>query len=558
MSAADEKRRIQLLLIEDNEDDVVIFKDILSGVNSCTFTVQAADSLKKGREILNRDPADLVFCDLSLPDNHDISGIQKLQADYPHIPIVILTASRDEKKAFRAIRFGAEDYLCKSSITTDLIERSILFAIERKKIIVELNQANAKLQGMVGQDPLTGVLNRRGLQDVLEMASLQMQRSNMPVYALLLDFDDFKKINDQHSFRIGDLVLVEICQRIREVVRNSDYVARIGGDEFLILLMDTREAEGQLVADKIRMKIAQLIFMTDLDNEVKATVSIGGSPLEEDVRLFDQFLQKLHKALKTSKELGKNTATHWQKQGASYAENRASKQQEMSDQIFEAGRLYVVKQEVYDLQTRQIVGYELLSRMDSIDLGMPDDFFVFARQVNLLTGVDIRCFRECLKAISRLPANPGHVHLNLFPSTLLEVGWRGILKECQAVDLGVLCLELSEQQIIGNPMTLAPDIQQLQSHGVRIAIDDVGFGRTSLESLVVLRPDLVKIDKSCVIGIAKSELKKNNFERLLRIVEACVPHYVIEGIESEEELAFVLRSGCRYGQGYLFSKPVRF
>lgn len=557
MTAADEKRKIQLLLIEDNEDDVVIFKDILAGVTSCTFTVQAADSLRRGREILSSDPADLVFCDLSLPDNHDISGIQKLQADYPHIPIVILTANKDEKKAFRAIRFGAEDYLCKNSITTDLIERSILFAIERKKIIVELNQANAKLQGMVGQDPLTGVLNRRGLQDVLEMASLQMQRSNMPVYALLLDFDDFKKINDQHSFRIGDLVLVEICQRIREVVRNSDYVARIGGDEFLILLMDTREAEGQLVADKIRMKIAQLIFMTDLDKEVKATVSIGGSPLEEDVRLFDQFLQKLHRALKTSKELGKNTATHWQKKG-SYAENRASKQQELSEQIFETGRLYVVQQAVYDLKTRQIAGYELLSRMDSIDLSMPDDFFVFARQVNLLTGVDIRCFRECLKAISRLPGNPGHVHLNLFPSTLLEVGWRGILKECQAVDLSLLCLELSEQQIIGNPMTLAPDIQQLQSHGIRIAIDDVGFGRTSLESLVVLRPDLVKIDKSCVIGIGKSELKKNNFERLLRIVEACVPHYVIEGIETEEELAFVLRSGCTYGQGYLFAKPERF
>ena len=128
---------------------------------------------------------------------------------------------------------------------------------------------------MTIHDPLTGVLNRRGLQDVLSKTFAMVQRMGISVQVLLLDLDNFKQINDRHGHGVGDAILVAVTEKIRQTIRQTDYMARVGGDEFMVLLLDSREGDAIKVADKIRMAIVQTSVRGSLDENVTITCSIG-------------------------------------------------------------------------------------------------------------------------------------------------------------------------------------------------------------------------------------------------------------------------------------------
>ena len=167
-----------------------------------------------------------------------------------------------------------------------------------------------KLQAMTIHDPLTGGLNRRGLQDVLSKTFAVSQRMDISVQVLLLDLDNFKQINDRHGHGVGDAILVDVTQKIRQTVRQTDYMARVGGDEFMVLLLDSREGDAVKVADKIRMAVAQSSAGASTGEIVKTTCSIGIVPLGDKPVSIDELLQKLHLSLHLSKSEGKNRITY--------------------------------------------------------------------------------------------------------------------------------------------------------------------------------------------------------------------------------------------------------
>jgi diguanylate cyclase (GGDEF)-like protein len=180
-----------------------------------------------------------------------------------------------------------------------IIVGSVLFA---EAIVVPIQ----KLQAMTIHDPLTGVLNRRGLQDMLSKTFAIVQRMGISVHVLLLDMDNFKQINDRYGHGVGDAMIVAVAEKIRQTVRQTDYIARVGGDEFMVLLLDSREADAVKVADKIRMAIAQTTTRVSSGDNVQTTCSIGVVPLEDRPVSIDTLLQKLHLSLHLSKSEGKN------------------------------------------------------------------------------------------------------------------------------------------------------------------------------------------------------------------------------------------------------------
>jgi len=547
-------KTIKILLIEDDEIDAGILKKFLTDTGKLDYEIEWASHLEQAEQILGKFKPDAILLDLTLPDGSGITAIERVQSWESDLSLIILTGQNNDELAAAAIRAGVQDYLIKGQYNGEILRRSIRYALERNRIRIELDHANAALKDMVGKDPLTGLLNRRGFREVLAAAVAEKKRLGIHSHVLLLDFDDFKSVNDQFGHGIGDIALTTVAKTIKKTVRETDPVARIGGDEFIVLLSETREAEAVVVAEKIRLAVAKENIVVESGNRISLTVSIGMAPLQVDTLSIDALLQGLHSCLRTSKLEGKNRVTFEKKDSGA----PAADQDELSrlrDVLTQQKYFQAVAQPLVALQDKSIAGYEMLSRLAYDHFKLPGEFLQFARSQNVLTLVDRICLRACLLAATNLP---GHcqIHVNLYPSTLMEYTAVEIAKDCKFLrSKRKLCLELSEQQIVGDPAYLTSSIQELKKAGILIAIDDLGFGHTSLESLVILEPDIVKIDKSCILGISKQKEKVAQLKRFLKVIQSCEAQAVAEGIETEEDLQILMDLGITYGQGFLLGKP---
>lgn len=411
-----------------------------------------------------------------------------------------------------------------------------------------------KLQAMTIHDPLTGVLNRRGLQDVLLQTFAVSQRMGISVQVLLLDLDDFKKINDSYGHGVGNTILVNVAQQVRQAIRQTDFIARVGGDEFMVLLLDSREGDAVKVADKIRMAIAQASLSVASGDIVQTTCSIGIVPLGDKPVSIDALLQKLHLSLHLSKSEGKNRIAY---QGEHIKIDLIPPDAvaEFKKILISGKKFYTASQPIFDLRSMTKIGYELLSRLDYDGYSTPDTFLLFARNANLLGTVDYACLKTCLNALKNTFVTQ-RIYINMFPSTLAEIPVELLIHDFTAVGKNIrFCLEINEQQILGDPLYLVPSIMRLKRAGILIALDDYGFGNSSIETLVLLEPDIVKIDKKIIKDVSKDARKFNSLKRLLKIIESCRAAVISEGIETAEDFKVLRDMGVKYGQGFFMGKP---
>lgn len=558
-----EIKRIDVLLIEDNPDDVFLIQEILNNTNghNVKYKITCVDRLEKGLSILAKDGIDLVLLDLMLPDTKGIETLTRLYHMSSKTPIVVLTAVQDAGTGKDILSKGAQDYLVKGQLNYAILTRTILHAIERHKIrhehlsmAHELRMANARLEKLVFSDPLTGLINRRGLQDSLSREIQRSSRGREELLALILDLDNFKQINDQLGHAVGDIVLKDIAKSLLRCVRVTDYVSRIGGDEFLILMPDTRFAEGARLAEKIRRTLAESPAPLSMGPIFRITGSFGLLRVSPDTLSIDELLAQTHHVLKHSKQMGKNQISYGSTREE--VENGYTGQVANILQSLRSGEQFrALRQPIFDLKKMKPVGYEFLSRFTGAGLEMPDDFFRVALENNILTTVDSQCLKNCVALGSTLPKQFKQ-HVNLFPSTLIDVPARSLIDIfARASTEAEYCIEISEQQIIGDPTYLSEPVLALKDAGIEIAIDDVGFGRSSLESLILLEPDVVKIDKKWVIGISKNSGAERSIKRLKKLTDVLNSELVAEGIETEEDMKALISLGVKFGQGYFLGRP---
>jgi len=411
-----------------------------------------------------------------------------------------------------------------------------------------------KLQMMTIHDPLTGALNRRGLQDVLLKISAMAQRMGIGIHVLLLDLDDFKQINDRHGHGVGDAMLIAVTNKLRQTVRQTDYIARVGGDEFMVLLLDSREGDAVKVANIIRMAIAQTSVGGDGGEIIKITCSMGIVPLGDQEASIDGLLQKLHLSLQLSKSEGKDRIAY-QGQKVKIDPKESDAAFEIKKILVAGEKFYAASQPIFDLRDMTKVGFELLSRLDFDGFSSPDAFLLFARNADLLGTVDYACMKTCLNAVKDVPV-AGRIYINMFPSTLCEISVERLLQDFASAGKNIdFCLEINEQQILGDPFYLVPCVMGLKKAGILIALDDYGFGHSSIETLVLLEPDIVKIDRKIINGISKDPRKSNSLKRLLKIIESCKASVIAEGVETEEDFDALRKLGVNYAQGFFLGKP---
>jgi diguanylate cyclase (GGDEF)-like protein len=551
---------LRLLIVEDDLSSARSLRELLETSHEPQFAVRHVTSAAAAAEAVRGGDIDVVILDLGLPDATDLEALLRLEASVHEIPVIVLTGRGDDTLADDALHHGAEDYLRKGSVDRGSLIRSIRYAVERHRgvrdlarVKKELENANRTLERLTLVEPLTELLNRRGMQQALSREMQHLARGVASAAVLVIDLDDFKQINDRLGHAAGDVVLKEVGRRLRGCVRAVDYVGRIGGDEFMLLLPDTDPPEVARVAERVRLSIATATIQHSTGT-VTLTASIATMRLTDDMPAVDQLLARADMLLTRAKSEGKNRVV-FQASEFDDTDRRLRAQSDMCTRLSRGQHIVTVKQPIFDLRDDSPIGYEFLSRYSDGAVELPENFFRVCSEKNILTLVDHACLRAGVNAAMQLPPY-ARFHLNIFPTTLLAVPVEHLLDLFpKPLPRETFCLELSEQQIIGDPSYLLPAVQALRAAGMLIAIDDVGFGSSCLESLVLLQPDIVKIDKRCVIGIEGDAARIEQLRRYVGVAQTLGCTTVAEGIETAGELETVRSLGIEYGQGYFWGKP---
>ncbi|RLB57187.1 MAG: hypothetical protein DRI90_18180, partial [Deltaproteobacteria bacterium] len=418
----------------------------------------------------------------------------------------------------------------------------------RVELIRKLADVHLELERMATVDPVTEVLNRRGIQAALSRELEAARRSGGNVTACYVDCDDFRRVNERCGHAVGDLVLRAVAERLNSALRRTDSIGRVGGDEFLMVLPQTRIAEALLVAERARVAVSSQAFGL-AEDLVSVSVSMGVAVLPWDARTLDEVLPLTRLALEQSKRCvgGEGVV------GAT-GDSLAAALEQLTDELVSGEGLRALVQPIVRVSDEQVVGHELLTRAREGLFEEPAQFLRVARDRGVLTAVDLQCLKVCMKQAQAL-APDLQVHVNLFPSTLLDVPTEQLVELLQLEDGVQLCVELSEEQFVGDPRELLERLAALRSSGLRLAIDDVGKGRGTLDSVMLLEPDVVKIDQELISGAYRDVRKERLLRRLVMLAGALNCEVVGEGVENPEDLALLRELDVPYAQGYLWSRP---
>jgi two-component system cell cycle response regulator len=289
---------LKILLVEDSDADAHLTQDILAEWSADQFDVTHVVRLSEAIGHLAKTRFDAVLLDLSLPDGHGLSTLGQIQVANPSIPIIVLSGFSDQAIAVQAVQGGAQDYLVKGQGHPELLARSIRYAIERKR-------AEERLTYLAQYDQLTGLVNRTLFRDRLIHAMARSKRLQQPMGLMLLDLDGFKSVNDTLGHEAGDQLLKIVADRLHECVREVDTIARMGGDEFTIILEGiSQEVDLVVIAQRITKLLSEPFHFQN--QQASIGVSIGITMYPTDDHEIDDLLRHADAAMYRAKQRGGN------------------------------------------------------------------------------------------------------------------------------------------------------------------------------------------------------------------------------------------------------------
>lgn len=241
--------KYRILLIEDNPGDARLIQEFLREAEDETYRSEWAKNLAEGFRFLTAEPFDLILLDLFLPDSQGLKTFQTMYAENSDVPVVVLTGLDDKAVARQAVRDGAQDYLIKCQLNSDMLLRAIGYALERSRIY-------AALKSLALMDPLTGLYNRRGFLTIAGQQLQLAQRTQKNLYIAFIDINQLKVINDTLGHQQGDLAITDAAAVLRQTFRTSDIIARMGGDEFVALGIDAAPGTAEVLRARLGKTLA--------------------------------------------------------------------------------------------------------------------------------------------------------------------------------------------------------------------------------------------------------------------------------------------------------------
>ncbi|GID27962.1 putative bifunctional diguanylate cyclase/phosphodiesterase [Paractinoplanes brasiliensis] len=434
--------------------------------------------------------------------------------------------------------------------------------------VTERRRLEDDLSHLAFHDGMTGLANRVLFRNRLEQAFSVAERDDAVIAVLFVDLDDFKDVNDTLGHAVGDQLLVSVGERISQVVGVADTAARMGGDEFAVLIEQSHDAtRAEEIAERIVQALAEPVELPDGlggSHIVSGAASVGVAT-NRGAASGTELLRHADLALYQAKGEAKGT---WQRYQSDLhtamvqrLETRAALHEAIDNEQFA-----VMYQPIVDLGSAETVGMEALVRWQHPTRGLlgPYHFIEAAEESGAIVEIGRWVLCEALREIARMhAAEPDttlrYVSVNVSARQFRTPGFVDQVREALAdsgADPQWLLLEITESLLLRDADQVRNDLGELRALGVRIAIDDFGTGYSSLSYLRQMPVDVLKVDKSFIDDILGSEQQRALVDAIVTLARNLDLAVVAEGIEDEGQRAELIAMGCPYGQGYLFSKPV--
>jgi diguanylate cyclase (GGDEF)-like protein/PAS domain S-box-containing protein len=439
---------------------------------------------------------------------------------------------------------------------------TITHFIAIKQDISERKLAQQRVNYLAYYDALTGLPNRMLLREHLNTAVAAARRRGRGVALLFLDLDRFKIINDSLGHSFGDLLLRQVASRLKNEIRQEDTVARVGGDEFLILLNNVENfAEVEVIATRIVKSVMGEFVIQG--RTVSVTCSLGISVFPEHGEDAEALIKNADMAMYSAKEQGSNTFCFFTDEMNMALMERLNLENGLRSAI-DKGELFLVYQPQINIANGSVIGMEALIRWQSREWGlvMPDRFIRVAENSGLIVPIGEWVLRTACRQMKQWQDNGlllAPIAVNVSAVQFRQEGFRELIKQVldeTGLDPQYLELELTESLLLSNEDVMFEVLNGLKSMGLKLAIDDFGTGYSSLSYLRQFPVTKLKIDRSFIREVELNLDDAAITAAIISMAKVLDLKVIAEGIENEAQLLFLMKHECDEGQGYFFSRPL--
>ena len=460
--------------------------------------------------------------------------------------------------AFQTIIIN-HNYAVLPGIITDISAIPLLIIYSRQ--IRSILEEERKLETLSVTDPLTGLLNQRGLRRSLN----EFLEKNHPFYLLFIDLDNFKIVNDNIGHRAGDELLTRIACQWQTVIGTDCAFARNGGDEFVMIVPDVPKYSITKFMTRCLAVLKDEFYFEDYDYHYYASASIGSVHYPDNGTNADDLLKFADIAMYNAKKAGGSRYAIYTQELQSDYNNKREMEAIIHDGLIN-DKFFFVFQPQYNIKTSKICGFEALLRLKDSEgnLISPGKFIPVAEQTNLIFDIDKWVLSHAIIEAGKLLAdcNDGvTVSINISARHILEKDFVTKLKNCLSittVNPNLLELEITEYCLVQSASKAEKIIEEIRELGIKVALDDFGSGYASIKYLMQLPFDVLKIDKIFVDNIASDKNSHKFISMLISVGHTLDCTLIAGGVEQQEQLEILKGMGCDCIQGFLLGKPVDF
>jgi diguanylate cyclase (GGDEF)-like protein len=524
---------------------------------------QQVDTKEDYLKAINASPPDLILSDFSLPQFDGKTALQLLKATGLDIPFIIVSGCIGEDMAVECMKAGASDYLLKDRLGR--LPHAVSQALERKKLMEEKRQAEQRLFLETFHDPLTGLPNRALFLDRVNRVILRNRREPGRVFAVLhVSLEGFQIVHNSLGHSVADRLLIDASRRMLMRVRSADTLARLGGEDFLILLDNLKSDDNATrVAERVRQEFSQPFLLDEQD--IFFTANLGITLSATGYEDAEQVLRDATTAVHRVKALGRSGFAIFDQAMHDQAMTRLKLETDLH-QALERNEFRLHYQPIIELETGQVAGFEALIRWQHPEHGlmMPHAFLTIAAELRMLASIgEWSCKEACGQLRIWQAAFPTRLPLTMSVNLSTEqfsdpnlVSKLQKVVQVTGIEPGSMKIEITESEIMENPKAVSDILHQLKQHDIDACLDDFGTGYSSLSYLQQLPIMFIKIDQSFVRRLGGEDDALAIIKTIVVLAHQLGRKVIAEGVETSEHLNILRSLGCEYAQGYLFAKPL--
>ena len=610
--------KIYILILEDSLTQAVEIQYI---VESAGFDSEVVINGKKALEFLNNPQnkkPDVIISDVVMPEmtGTEFCNIIKNDEKYKNIPVILLTSLSDPKDVISGLECGADNFITKPYQKEYLInkinyiisnktlrknqtsddeikilflgkeyqiksnkvqildllfssfENSVLKNTELNTTIQKLNSTqkelqatNKKFEELATHDVLTGIYNRRAFEGIAKKYLSFADRKKQTCAILHLDIDNFKSINDTLGHEAGDIVIKSVVSKLTKNLRNEDIIGRIGGDEFAIIIIDIDIATIHTVTQKIIDSFEEAILIKN--KKLFTSISLGVSfSNPKSMKNYADILQEADLAMYEAKKSGKSQYRIFNEEIKANYEKYQTFEDELNNGI-RNNEFKMVYQPIVDFVNKNIVGVESLIRWHNKKLGevSPAEFIPFSETTKQIHKIGNWVIEEVMRQYSvwneHSPIN-SFITINISPVQFERKNFiSDLINSIKKYKINPKNIVIEITETAFSQFLKAEFLMNMKNHDILMAIDDFGSGYSSMQRLLELPIDFMKIDGVHVKRLSTDKKYEDIIINILGIAKSLNIKTIAECVETEEQAEFLLKNGCEYVQGYLYHKPMQ-